>query len=351
MDAIVGAVSGPRGQGIGGLQDVFADLTPDKLSEVLNNVYIKIKDATGKKIQVFLADLVSSEEWDKFYEEFKTRFEAISQTFAQLIGAAFSNTIYTNDFQNFLKSFKVNLSNSIKSSLTDAFSKQVLDQILQKTGLFGSTGVLAQYMQGDISAEDVTTDLTNSLEELNTLLPTLEPIWKEVGDILNTLNDTLGITNSALLGPVNEFLKSLEFSEFAPSMSTAQIMAEQEKLFNLASANVEDFGQYASFMQSTMLPFMQGTTTDYADLIQSIKQDVTNLDWYVAAGGVPITAESIGESVSRHLAPMLSEIAENIKEGESVVIIDSEGRIQKTLYSSLKNDSNTRSLVKNIATA
>jgi hypothetical protein len=260
--------------------------------------------------------------------------------------------INTDDFKSFTTSLKNNLAATIRSAVIEGFiANQILPTVFASFAEKSINGVitrpsltnlLSQYQAGETPLSEVVkimnemgSDFTASLDTLNPLFvilaSALESINMSLGDVSGSLTGNTIATESntdAIVGPVNDFLKQLTFGQLAPSMSTAQVMEEQAKLFSAASANSELFSQYADFMTSTALPYLQTTAMNYADLIESIKSQATGLPWYMQAGG---------EQYKPHVE--VNTTVQYILDGKV---------INEQVFKSLKNNSNVIQQIKSM---
>jgi len=321
--------------------------TPDQLQKFFEQIYT-FQKIGGKQYRLYLSEMISEEDWDEFFEEYRKRFEEITQSFGSIIGSAFLSTIDTGDYKNFINTLKINLQDSIKSALAIGFSRQIIDRIFAETGLFGATGILAQYMEGKAGIGEVETALTASIDQLNNILPELEPIWQSVSNALENVNESLNINTNAMvsnteaiLGPIDSFLKSLEYGELAPVKSIAKLAEIEKILYAQTLADPTQFSEYASFMESQFIPSMEGITDNYAGLIAGIREDVLAVREIVQP-----TAEENAKAIAKELGPMFKEIAEN-EDVEVNVYIGNE-KIDGVIYQVIKGSRDIKKFIKNI---
>lgn len=282
--------------------------------------------------EIALSAEKSQEAWKEFFTDLNQQVTDIFDLVTVGMGDAFVASLKTGEFETFEQTFKQSILNGIQQSLIKGFAEQELLPIIFRP-FYGAedrpalTEVLKQYANGDLSLGQTQGYLTQMASELTDTLDGFEPVWETLNTAFGSLSEALGLNTAgveqntdAILGPVNNFLTSLETGSLAPAMSLAGLEGLKEELYTGALADPKEFAAYANFMTSQYLPWRQEVSADYANEITGVQAEVENIPWVQDARGVTsvggrlpaeTSAQDIGREVSQALAPMLLDLKES----------------------------------------
>lgn len=131
-------------------------------------------------------------------------------------------------------------------------------------------------------------EIETALEDLEKTFEAFMPAWDMLSDAIGLNTDALAQNTTALIGPVESFLRELEVGALAPGVSMQGMSAMYNKLLAQAIANPQAFSDFAGFAQSDYLPFMKGYGGDYGALVESVKSDVGGIPWYQQAANTNV---------------------------------------------------------------
>ncbi|MEW6378592.1 MAG: hypothetical protein AB1611_03170 [bacterium] len=280
-----------------------------------------------------VSSFISAEDaqmWTAYFDQISAKFYEIQENIAQGIGNAFLESIDTSGFQGFGDSLERFMYEKVKAGLAQGFTNQVIDQIMMSsTGFVGAFGLLDQYIKGDggTTLDTVTSAFIDAGGQLGTILETLKPIFETFDQSLKSVANALGLnttaiqTNtSAILGPVNSLLMSLDTGPLAPVQSVAGLQSAYQQLLAGAIGNPQEFNPLSSFITGTLLPFYQAASADYAGVVAGVRQDILGIPWVAREKGEQMSAAAIGQEVGRAVAPMLLDLKESAQITINVVV-------------------------------
>ncbi|MEW5802685.1 MAG: hypothetical protein AB1847_11355 [bacterium] len=350
--------------------DLFTSIYPDR----------DMNDATFSQLEQFAKTVIpgwftrgeialgsedSQKPWNEFFNDLDQQVNGIFDLVTAGMGQAFAASLKTGEFQTFEQNFKQSILSSVQQSLIKGFAEQELLPIVFQP-FYGTeerpaiSDVLQKYLSGDLPLDQVQGYLTQMAGELTSTLNGFEPIWETLNTTFQELNQALGLNTTAvgqnteaILGPVNNFLLSLDTGSLAPAESMAGLEGLKDELYANALADPAAFSTYANFMTSHYLPWLQGVSTDYGAEIAGVRTGVEIMPWVQDARGyTPIPgaeggggaqlagegnasgnlAQDIGQEVGRALGPMLLDLKES---GQITIDIIVDGQIirQKVIES------------------
>ncbi|MEW5803722.1 MAG: hypothetical protein AB1847_16635 [bacterium] len=296
--------------------------------------------------QIALGSENSQTPWTEFFTGVDQQITDIFNMVTTGMGQAFADSLGTGAFQTFEQNIKKSIMGTVEQSLIQSFAEQNLIPIIFKP-LYGSSGhpviteILDQYQAGDITLDQAQGYLGSVFSELNTTLQGFEPVW----DLLNTafqgLTQALGLNTTAVqsntdavLGPVNSFLASLDTGPLAPVQSIARMANLESSFYTDAFADPSKFQQYANFMTSSWLPYLQSTSQSYGEDVAAIRAGVEAMPWVAEAQGLTPTAADIGTEVAKAMSPMLLDIKESLGPVTIQMVVDGQ-IIKETVMKSL----------------
>lgn len=353
---------GGIGGGIGAMGGMYAGTT--LLTSSLGAAAGPIGMIAGGTAGSLLFDEFFGDKGPSIEEVSKSKiFGNIRTSLSQALGEGFKDVLETGDYQVFEDSLKLSLKSIVIDSLTSAFISKAIDPLMdllapalyelstsridlssidwgEVTGLGGKTVNVAMRQRSSrqmatppgyippgfdipINIPSVPVDpaavvsAMPTSEELNSALASIIDIMKPFLGLLDEIISQLGLNTeaidnntSSIMGPVNDFLMSLDTGPLAASESLAGIADMANNLYTKALADPAQFSAYANFMTSTFLPLQQGISPDYAGVVSGVRGQVES---------IPYVQEE--REQERRL---LLDIKEAIENNPPVVIIDGE---------------------------
>ena len=303
----------------------------------------------------------------------------ISDAFSSAITAGFKEALQSGDFQDFKDTMKDAMTVTVKDAVISMFTQlamqplqQLFKPFIEKLNIraeqqsiiekIGPTSLAwtkfpALTENPIFTVEDVLAELPTN-EEIEAYFEIVKPIFEEMVNSFASLADSLDINTGAtvdntdaILGPVNDFMKVLSVGPLAPTQSIARYAQMEQELLESAIGDYTKFSEYAQFMQEYSLPYFQAISPEenYQDIVNSIKEQVTNIPWYTEAGGEPYsppTAEENAKALARELSPMLKEVADN--ENIEVNVYLGNEKVNGVIYNVIKGSNSIKKLIRNI---
>jgi len=373
----------------------YANIDANKVREIAN-IYKTTEEKLAALLEFKKSDWTETEkqQWEELFKSINEMMVSFRQTMADTIGGAFRDSLETGKFKDFEQNLRNSLYSQILDSLTQMFSSELSGSLVNallptlsmvQTYIREGTGVLGGEPR-TVSIENVISSFSSGIGEVSKSIKELqeggvfdvytsaiEELYKAIGANTKSVDDNTDVIQKQ----IGSFLDELMYGKFAPAMSLDLIQKQQEDLFKRAAANQEEFQTYANFMTQYGLGVLQTTTTNYQDLIENIISQVKGLPYYeqdeeipklqtggfvkseglahlhpaevvVPAGQMP-SAEDIGKSVAKNLAPMLKEVIKVLKDSDKDVKIEIDG--SKLVFSAVRKNTNIRQEIKSIAKA
>lgn len=291
---------------------------------------------------------------ETFFTDLNTQITDLFNTVTTGMGAAFSASLKTGEYQTFEDAFKGSILKSTQESLIKGFAEQeliptIFSPFYGSGGAPGFTEILKQYQAGETGLGPTVDLLQTMFGDLSSTLSGFQPVWETLNTGFENLGAAIGINTTAtesnteaVMGPVNSFLQSLETGSLAPVQSLAALEDTKAQYYSAAFGSEKDFATYADYMQQIYLPNMKGLSDDYGGLVAGTISGVNNMPWVQAAGGAGTTATDIGQKVAESLAPMMMELKDK---GQITINLIMDGQtLQSAVIDSLNNPATVQAI-------
>lgn len=313
---IGGAMGGPIGMIAGGL-----------LGGALGDLFGGSSEESRKYEQELLQQQMESmqamEEMQRRQLEF---IRELSTALTEAISRGFQDAMESNEYSAFIHTFESDLAGMLTSSFLEIMTTKALDPLMDiyeplfqhlellanpdiewmqsrwPTGFVG--GPMAPYTAPsgnvytgrEISSAMIAASLDDwgienalpSEEERTEAYDKIKPVYENytntLQEVLNALGlntDALGQNTSAILGPVESFLRELTVGQYAPAVSLEGIQAEYANLYEKAYFDPEAFSEFAGFA-GDYLDFMK-TYGDYGIAHEGVVSGTQAFPWYQEA--------------------------------------------------------------------
>jgi hypothetical protein len=289
-----------------------------------------------------------------FFTDLNSQVTELFDTVTTGMGAAFTASLKTGEYQTFEDAFKSSILKSTQESLIKGFAEQELIPIIfspfyGSDGSPGFTEALKLYQEGKTGLDPTIDLLQTMFGNLNTTLSDFQPIWETLNTGFESLGAAIGINTTAtennteaVMGPVKSFLQSLETGSLAPVQSLAALEDTKAQYYSAAFGNEKDFATYADYMQQIYLPNMKGLSDEYGGLVAGTITDVNNIPWVQAANGAGTTAADIGQKVAEALAPIMIELKD--KGAITINLVVNGQTLQTAIIDSLNDPSTMQAI-------
>jgi len=289
-----------------------------------------------------------------FFTDLNSQVTELFNTVTTGMGAAFTASLKTGEYQTFEDSFKASIMSSTQAAMIKGFAEQELMPAIfapfyGSSGSAGYTEILKQYQAGELTLPETVTSLQTIFTGLSTTLANFQPVWETLNTGFESLGAAIGYNTTAtegntaaVMGPVDAFLQNLQSGSLAAGQSLAGMETTKEQYYSAAFGDSKDFQAYASWMAGSYLPQQKILGNDYGGVVTGTIADVKNIPWVQAANGAAVTAADIGAQVAYALGPMMLAIKDAARITVNVAV---DGQvIQTAIIDSLNNPSVVQAL-------